>query len=165
MICASICPTSAQSSDRVRANAGLRHTTQSVKITDAMPHAALLVIGEATSSAEEAEPTACWHQRHGLWLSNRKGELPSGTPVVARMAGPSNELLLDGIVSGPWAVSEFTDWQWHHQLPITWSKHIIRDVRGRDLLPENKALSRGSHIGLTPVEWATVQCARLRSTR
>jgi hypothetical protein len=85
-----------------------------------MPYAVMLIIGEGTSSPEEAESTARWHQVEGVWLSRQDDNLPPGTPVVARMAGPSNELLLDGIVSGPWAPSRFTEWKWTYQLPITW---------------------------------------------
>lgn len=128
-----------------------------------MPYAAMLIIGEGTSSPIEAEETARWHQEHGLWLSRQDGNLPSGTPVVARMAGPLNELLLDGLVSGPWTPSRLIKWQWTYELPVAWLAHVIRGILARDHLPENKALSRSSYVGLDRARWVDVQYARLRA--
>ena len=87
-------------------------------------------------------------------------ELPFGTPVVARMGGPSNELLLDGLIAGPWRRSQFTDWDWSYEIAVTWSRHISFGVRARDVLGE-MGVVRSSHVGLTVTEWAAVQRARL----
>ena len=108
-----------------------------------MPYAAMVVIGVGNSKTEDAEETASWHEEHGLWLSNHEADLPVGTPVVARMAGPSNAL----------------DWQ--YELPIAWPRHVVRGLRGRDLLPESRALARSSHVELVRGEWGAIQAAHL----
>jgi len=130
-----------------------------------MDYAQMLIIGGGTSKAEEAEQTARWHQEQQIWLCNTKADFPIGTPVVARMAGPSNELLLDGIVAGEWSPSSYTDkgWPWPFQIPVVWSRHVVRGVRAADVLP-GRGLARPSHVGLTSDEWAAVQGARLAAS-
>jgi hypothetical protein len=125
-----------------------------------LTYAQMLIIGGGKSKAEEAEKTARWHQEERIWLCNSEADLPIGTPVVARMAGPSNELLLDGIVAGTWLPSRYTEWDWRFEIPVAWSRHIIWGVRAGDILP-GKGLTRPSHIELTHPEWAAVQEARL----
>ncbi len=125
-----------------------------------MSHAAMLIIGTGSSKADDAADTAAWHQQNRLWLSNHEVALPVGTPVVARMAGPSNELLIDGIVAGEWAPSRFNDWEWEFELPVLWSRHVIRGVLARNVLP-HKGLRRHSCVDLTRKEWGAVQSARL----
>lgn len=122
-------------------------------------YAQLLIIADGSSSAAQADPTARWHQENRVWLCNSQPDFPVGEPVVARMAGPSNELLIDGIVAGQWGPSRFTDWPWRYEIAVVWSRHVVHGVRARDVLPA-KGLLRPSHIELTQEEWAAVQYAR-----
>jgi hypothetical protein len=119
----------------------------------------MLIIGEATYGADVADETARWHQMHGVWLGSDQTELPVGTPVVGRMAGESNELLLDGLIAGAWTKSTH-EGKWKYEIPVVWSRHIVRGVRARDVLGE-KGLVRNAHVGLDQAEWAAIQSARL----
>lgn len=124
-----------------------------------MPYAAMLIIGGGTYSPETAVDTAAWHQDASVWLSNHKTDLPPGTPVVARMGGPSNELLIDGLVAGQWRVSKRFD-EWELELPVVWSRHVVRGVRARDVLGE-RGVVRSAHVELTHDEWRAIQTRRL----
>lgn len=125
-----------------------------------MSYAEMLIVGEGRSPSDEADDVAAWHQEHAVWLCNSRPDLPRGTPVVARMAGRSNELLLDGLVAGDWRDSQFTGWKWRYEIPVTLSRHLVRDVKARDVLGD-RGIARSSHIELSPDEWRAVQVARL----
>jgi hypothetical protein len=125
-----------------------------------MAHAYMLMIGEANSKPDQAEQIAEWHQEQGVWLSNERVRAQVGAPVVARLAGRSNELLLDGHVSGPIEPSVYADKRWAYQIRVDWSPRIVRGVRAGDVLgPTGKV--RPAKVALSEEQWSAIQTARL----
>jgi hypothetical protein len=55
----------------------------------------MLMIGTGGSDPGDSDEAVQWHHNHQAWLSNEEHDLPVGTPVIARMGGPSNGLLID----------------------------------------------------------------------
>ena len=100
-------------------------------------YAAVLMIGEGTTPISGVPGTAAWHQEHNLWLAgNRWPRLHRGMPVVSRMAGQSNELLMLGTVAGEWAPidPEFAGWKWPWQIDVAWEQRVVRNVLARDVM-------------------------------
>jgi hypothetical protein len=94
-------------------------------------YAAVVMIGEGTSKMRHVLETARWHQDRNLWLAGQAwSKLYRGMPVVARMAGESNELLMLGIVAGDWESTEDPAQtpRWPFQIPIAWEGHVARGV-------------------------------------
>lgn len=123
-------------------------------------YAQMLIVGDARSSVRDVDDVVRWHQEHSAWLCNSQPIMLRGTPVVARMGGPSNELLIDGLVAGGWRDSRFTQWEWQFEIRVVWSRHVVRGVRARDVLGD-RGIARSSHIELSRDEWSAVQHARL----
>jgi hypothetical protein len=99
-------------------------------------YAAVLMIGEGTSAMSDVPDTVRWHQKTGCWISSSASpKLYQGLPVVARMAGESNELLMRGVVSGNWRPNDvgFAS-RWPHLLPVAWEIHVPRGVIAADVI-------------------------------
>jgi hypothetical protein len=100
-------------------------------------YAAVVMIGEGTYKMKDVLPTVRWHQDLNLWLAGRQwSKLYRGMPVVARMAGESNELVMLGIVCGNWedVDDEYADGGWPFQIEIAWESHVTRGVLAREVL-------------------------------
>jgi hypothetical protein len=117
-------------------------------------YAAVLMISEGTSKMQDVPDVVAWHQRTNLWLSSTTSpRLHRGMPVVARVAGESNELVLLGTVAGDWEQvnEEFHTWKWDFQIPVAWETHVVRGVYALDVLgelgksrPAIRTISRGA---------------------
>jgi hypothetical protein len=99
-------------------------------------YAAVLMIGGGTSLMKDVSGTVGWHQENGCWISSSISQkLYAGLPVVARMAGESNELLMLGVVSDDWRPNDVGYAEhWPHLLPVAWEHHVKRGVYAADVL-------------------------------
>jgi len=99
-------------------------------------YAAVLMIGGGTSAMREVPDTVRWHQTNRCWISSSAStKLYAGLPVVARMAGESNELLMLGVVSGDWHANDVGyASRWPHLLPVAWETHVTRGVYAADVI-------------------------------
>jgi hypothetical protein len=99
-------------------------------------YAAVLMIGGGTSPMRDVPDTARWHQINRCWISTTAStKLYAGLPVVARMAGVSNELLMLGVVSGDWHANDVGfGSRWPHLLPVAWETHVTRGVYAADVI-------------------------------
>ena len=99
-------------------------------------YAAVLMIGDGTSAMREVPDTVRWHQTNRCWISSSAStKLYAGLPVVARMAGESNELLMLGVVSGDWRANDVGyNNRWPHLLPVAWETHVTRGVYAADVI-------------------------------
>ena len=93
-------------------------------------YAAVLMIGRGTSPMRDVPDAIRWHQTNRCWISSSVStKLYAGLPVVAGMAGESNELLMLGIVSGDWRANDVGfGSRWPHLLPVAWETHVTRGV-------------------------------------
>lgn len=99
-------------------------------------YAAVLMVGGATSTMSEVPDTVRWHQSTRCWISSGAStKLYRGLPVVARMAGESNELLMLGVVSDDWTDNDvdYAD-RWPYKLPVAWETHVTRGVYAADVI-------------------------------
>jgi hypothetical protein len=100
-------------------------------------YAAVLMIGGASSKLRDIEDTVAWHRRERCWISSSPlTKLYPGLPVVARMAGESNELLMLGVVFGDWKPNDLGHHEdkWPHLLPVAWETYTPRHVKAVDIL-------------------------------
>jgi hypothetical protein len=100
-------------------------------------YGAVLMIGEADRTLKDVDGTVEWHRKRNLWLAGRQwSKLTQGMPVVARMAGESNELLMLGTVAGDWEPirGDYAGWHWEWEIAVAWEQHVVRGVYALDVL-------------------------------
>ena len=125
-------------------------------------YAAVLMVGDRTSGTNDVSDTVGWHRAHRCWISSRiSGKLHVGLPVVARMAGESNELLMLGVVADDWRPNDVGYAEtWPQLLPVAWEHHVKRGVYAAEVLGRS-GKARPAAMTISKQAWREVVAAML----